>query len=317
LLNKALSILVLLVLLAFTGVESTLKDATVYEQWNFGLEHYASTAQGLIKIESKDSFNFILKTGADRIMDLAKGGEQLGIVTYNGRAYQYSNGKSESISIPRQKNGSPYVLNGILYKDGCWWISALEGMVFQIKNKSVIKSYQLRHSKSKGGLNINSIGLDNDDNIWVSSLDRVYFLTGIHKRRKNKLDFLASSEFEFEASHLFTSAQGVFVLSKRKSGENTLSLGTLKASMMDAIRKEIHLPDELSTSEKLLVSTSGEAYLTLFSQGKLYTFKDFNWTSQEVAINYPEANSITVLKDILWVGGPKGLMQTTIKPAPR
>ena len=183
----------------------------------------------------------------------------------------------------------------------------LEGVVFEFDGKKVIRRFELVDPKSKKAQNINGIGLDNNDQLWVSSLNRVYFLTGIHKRRRNRMGFLASSEFEFETAQLFSNTNGVYVLSKNTNGEHSLSLGILNESVMDAIRKDVNLPKEIKSTPRVYACSTKDA-LHILSGNSLFTLENLQWSRSEIVKeDVADIVSFSVINNKLWFGTSTGL----------
>lgn len=278
----------------------------IFGQWVIGNQQFISTERGLLLLSKDGVGEYIFESWSDRVMDIAQEQQTVVAVTYNGVLYAITDSNQNKVVLPLQQTGLPYVLNGIVYKDKSWWISSLEGVVFEFDGTQVLRSFKLIDSKTKKLQNIGAMGIDNSNHLWVSSLNRVYFLTDLHKRRKNRLDFLASSEFEFESAQLFSNRNGVYVLAKDRTGRFSLSLGVLNASVMDAIKKEVNLPGELIKSQKLQACATIDA-LYLLQGNTLYTLKNLTWSKIELEQDPINLESFAILNNLLWVGSSSGL----------
>lgn len=311
--NKLLifSLCLLSLLVGFTE-ERTDYSEKVYGQWVVGNQQFVSTEKGLLKLSKEGLGHYVVESWYDRVMDLDVKDESIMAVTYNGILYAISDSTEEKIAMPTQKNGLPYVLNGIVYKDDHWWISCLEGIVFEFDGKKVVRKFELVDPKTKKAQNINGMGLDNNDQLWVSSLNRVYFLTGIHKRRRNRMGFLASSEFEFETARLFSNTNGVYVLSTDAAGKHSLSLGILNESVMDAIRKDVNLPNEIEAAPVVYACATKDV-LHILSGNFLFTLENLQWSKSELQNGLTDIVSFSVINGQLWFGTSTGLKQFPIQ----
>lgn len=298
-------ILSLLLLLSFNESQPHFPER-VFGQWVLGKYQYVSTERGLLKLSKEGTGAYLMESWEDRVMDIALEGETLVAVTYNGVMYVLQDSVKNKVVLPLQSNGLPYVLNGIEYRNENWWISSLEGLVFEFDGEKVVRTFKLRDPKTKKPQNINAMGIDNRGHLWVSSLNRIYFLTGIHKRRKNKMAFLASSEYSFESSELYSNSNGVYVMAKDNEGMRTLSLGSLNASVMDAIKKDVRLPEALIGHEDIKVCATEDAVYVL-ADNTLYSLDNLTWNQRDVSSNIEDVDNIAVLNNRLWIGGSSGL----------
>lgn len=229
--------------------------------------------------------------------------------TYNGFIHIHSDSAYLAIELPVQNNGYPYLINGITLSKRKWLASTLEGTLFIIDKTGKYQTVALLNDKTNRVQNITSIAADNDNHIWVTSLDRVYFYTDIHKSRRKSNDFLASSNYNFRIKRLIESDLGVFSLSN-DGNKNHLYLGILSASIMDALQKELTLPKEFAQKPIEFITYSDQSLWILGSE-KLYEMKNYKWN--EYDFQPTEAENITsfsVVKGNLYIGAENGLFST-------
>ena len=250
-----------------------------FDQWVINGQWYLSTASGL-ELAKVNSFEVILPLEDDRITCLHFANDELLAGTFNGILYTQKNTNWTQIPLPKQKNKEPFLINGICIKDEKKWISTLEGTIFSLDAEQEFKAYPLYKPKSDQTENITGLSLDNSNQLWVTTLSQVYFLTNIHQGRNKNYDFLASSDLREPNAKLFDSPEGNFIWTRIK-GKNRLRIGTLSSRLMDALSNDILLPKQLQT-EQVLSITRNPTGMWFLVKDKLYLYRNLQWLSQSL-----------------------------------
>ena len=276
-------------------------ENSVYKLWSFDNHVYASCDRGLLEIRSNGSDSLIIESRNDRVMSLFRNSGVLLAGTYNGIIHVYENGKSQKINLPQRENGTPYLVNAVVVKNGFWWASTLEGVVFQIDPIGpIIRQVTLMDRKTSIPKNTLGIAIDNNDNLWVLGVSGVHFIQERKRGRKRPFYFLASGNYNHTVMDLLSSPKGVFSFSN-ESGSLSLRLGTFTRTLMDASKNEVELPKEINPGDALKYCVSN-GNLWLFSKGNLFQLSNRIWKPFDSGIDAGvEVESICIRGNELWV----------------
>ncbi|MBI3143231.1 MAG: hypothetical protein HYZ16_10420 [Bacteroidetes bacterium] len=286
--RKSANALGALLLGAFTCLAPAIPSGralTIYPSPNGAyvvFEHGLSTYDG-------HQWQIVLPTPTDKVTSLHINQHLACAGTFNGYLHFIGDSGIQTVELPVQANGTPHTVNGIAFAKGKWWASTLEGSVFRVSPTGSFEQHVLRAPKSDMAKNIVGLAKDNNGYLWVPSLDGMYFLTDIHKSKQKKLGFLASEAYSNPIDRLAESPQGIYVLSHMGGNKPKLYLSTLSTTLMDALKKEIALPEEFNNSQvDDMVFALGQLWIR--SSNSLYKLSNYNWEKVRLDASSPIDN---------------------------
>ena len=277
---------------------------------------WASATTGLYSIEAQNKTQISLSIENDIITTMVNGDNNVVYAgTYDGKLITIDSDKKSTIKqLPQVGDYETYYLVDLDFANNEVWIGTLEGVVFRYNVETgVFDHYDLKTFNRKSFLNILQIAVDDDENVWVCSQDRIYFLTTLFSPKKEKIyEFLGSSTYDqMQAQYVEKGDDGIYVLGTA-DGINSLSLGYLNRAYVDASKSKIELPAEIVNGKIRAFNRVSDQELWLLHD-KLYKYDGTNWTSFEVDGLGKEVHDLEVSGSTIWIASSNGLKTMQLK----